>query len=273
MRILTLLACLLAVFNLVWADGPSTDYLGRIEAGDKAAAEKNWQEARDAYQTAIIIEPDNPQNILLMSNIGLIDHMMGNDSIALITLNEAAKKAPKSVTILMNRATVNEALGHTQDAFNDYGKVMMLDSTYVQARYNHGLIALRNRLFNDAKEDFDYLQLHNPNTYEANMGQAALHVALGEYDKAVPFYSSILEDTKEAEIYAARGYCNLMAGNLQEASEDIGTAIEMDPTDGELYLYRAALNKLRYQPIDAKKDALRAIELGIDPARAAEFVK
>ena len=46
----------------------------------------------------------------------------------------------------------------------------------------------------------------------------------------------------------------------------------MTPDDGELYLYRAALNKMRYRPDDAKADALKAIELGVDKKRAAQFL-
>lgn len=78
---------------------------------------------------------------------------------------------------------------------------------------------------------------------------------------------------KEPEYYGARAYCNLMTNHLQEASDDIAAALELTPDDGELYLYRAALNKMRFRPADATADAKKAIELGIDPRRALPLME
>ena len=64
-----------------------------------------------------------------------------------------------------------------------------------------------------------------------------------------------------------------MTGELQEAAADIASAMELAPLDGELYLYRAALNKMHFRPDDARKDAERAVQLGVDPTRAKEFLK
>lgn len=60
-----------------------------------------------------------------------------------------------------------------------------------------------------------------------------------------------------------------MSGSLAEAADDIARGLQIDPAYGELYLYRALLNRLRYRPADARADAQRAISLGI-PRRRAE---
>ena len=57
--------------------------------------------------------------------------------------------------------------------------------------------------------------------------------------------------------------CYLMTEQLAEASEDLARGIELDPTDGELYFYRAILNKMRYRPEDAHADALKAVQFGV----------
>ena len=64
-----------------------------------------------------------------------------------------------------------------------------------------------------------------------------------------------------------------MTDDLPEAASDIAEALSLAPDDGELYLYRAALNKMHYRPDDARREARMAIELGVDPARAAQFLK
>lgn len=63
--------------------------------------------------------------------------------------------------------------------------------------------------------------------------------------------------------------CHLALENLTEASEDIAAGLKLDPENGELYFCRAYLNRLRYRDADAKADAKKAEQLGIDPARTA----
>lgn len=259
-----------AVQVAAMADSP---YLDLVEKADKACAEERWGDASQALREAIDTEPDNPGNILLLSNLGMVRYNLGLDSLALETFNEALDIAPSSVAILSNRAKVLTAMGREQEAFNDYGRIMMLDSTYVTARFHHGLLALRHRMFDVAKEDFNYLTEHYPSTNEAVIGQATMHSSLGEYKEAIPLYSEILRTVKEPEYYGARAYCYLMTGDLQEAASDIASALELTPDDGELYLYRAALNKMHYRPDDARKDAEKAVQLGVDPRRAEEFLK
>ncbi len=268
-RILLSITIVLACAIMAWAETP---YMQLVDEADKACADGKWGDAASAIQKAIDMEPDNPGNILLMSNLGMIRYNLGLDSLAIETFNAALDRAPSSVIILSNRAKVYTSMGMEQEAFDDYSRIMMLDSTYVQARFNHGLIALRHRMFDVAKEDFEYLRDHFPATDEAVIAQATLHSTLGEYKEAIPFYSEILRTIKAPEYYGARAYCYLMTGDLQDAAEDIATAMELDPNDGELYLYRAALNKMHYRPKDARKDAEKAVSLGVDPRRAKQFI-
>ncbi|WP_303341576.1 lipopolysaccharide assembly protein LapB, partial [uncultured Duncaniella sp.] len=243
-----------------------------VDKADKACNDGKWSEAAKILQDAIKEEPDNPGNVLLLSNLGLVRYNLGLDSLAIDAFDQALDIAPSSVTIIANRAKVYAAMGLEQEAFNDYSRIMMLDSTYITARFHHGLIALRHRMFDVAKEDFEYLKTHYPASDEALIGEATMHSLVGEYNEAIPLYTEILRKIKEPEYFGARAYCYLMTDDLQAAAEDIAQALELDPNDGELYLYRAALNKMHYRPEDAKKDAERAIQLGVDPARAQEFM-
>lgn len=269
-RLLITLAMLLSTILGILAETP---YMEAVDEADKACDKGEWLKAVEAIDRAMAIEPDNPGNILLMSNLGMIQYNMGQDSLAVLTLDEAHHRAPKSVTILTNRARVLTAMGREDEALADYATILQLDSADVTARLNHGLLSLRHRKFNDAKADMDWLREHKPDTDEARVGCATMHCAVGEYAEAIPYYTALLDNHKEPEYYGARAYCYLITGELQEASDDIASALELAPDDGELYLYRAALNKMRFRPDDARRDAIRATELGIDPRRAAEFMK
>lgn len=250
-----------------------TPYMEAVDEADKACGKGQWLKALAALDRAMELEPDNPGNILLMSNIGMIQFNLGQGSLAVATLNEAHRRAPRSVTILSNRARVLTRLGSDAEAMADYEMIMSLDSLDTDARFNHALLSLRHRKFAAVKADAEWLVRHDPESVETRIVSAALHCSLGEYAEAIPLYNRILDTIKAPEYYGARAYCYLMTGQLQEASDDIARALEQAPDDGELYLYRAALNKMRFRPDDARRDARRAVELGVDKARAAEFMK
>ncbi|MCM1521354.1 MAG: hypothetical protein NC039_01720 [Muribaculaceae bacterium] len=250
-----------------------TPYMEAVGEADKACAKGEWLKALAALDRAMTLEPENPGNIMLLCNVGLIQFNLGQDSIALATLDEAHTLAPRSVTILTNRARVQAALGNDREAMKDYELIMQLDSVDTGSRFNHALLSLRHRKFAAARADTEWLNLHAPDSDETHIVSAAFLCSMGKYEEAIPLYTQILDTYKVPEYYGARAYCNLMTGRLQEASDDIAIALEMAPDDGELYLYRAALNKMRFRPEDAKADARRAVELGADPRRAAEFMK
>ncbi len=247
-------------------------YMQKVDEADKACNEGKWKEAAEALTAALKLEPGNPSNILLMSNLGIIRFNMGQDSLALAILTDAHVMAPASVTILSNRARVLSALGMEEEAYKDYDLILQLDSTVISPRFHHCLLALRAHKFKTAKADFEFMERNFPSETETNIAGASVLSGTGEFAVAIPYYNKVLEEHKDAEFYSGRGYCHMLCGNLQNASDDINAALSMTPDDGELYLYRAALNKMRYRPDDAKADALKAIELGVDKKRAAQFL-
>ncbi|MDE5808891.1 MAG: hypothetical protein K2H59_01255 [Muribaculaceae bacterium] len=83
----------------------------------------------------------------------------------------------------------------------------------------------------------------------------------------------MISKEKSSDYLASRALCHLMTGNLGEAAEDIADGLELAPDDGMLYLYRAMLNKQRYQTKQAKLDGQRAIELGVNPKTVESFLK
>lgn len=259
--------------SLAQNTGDDTPYMLKVEEADKACAQGKWSDAEHALKEALELEPDNPANVLLLSNLGMIQFNLGKDSLAIETLNEAHFIAPVSVTILSNRAKVLTALGEEDSAMHDYARIIELDSMYIPARFHHGLLALKHRDFNTAKIDFEFMERNFPKADETNIAMATFKSSIGEYAEALPYYNKILITIKEPEYYGARAYCNLMTGNLQEASDDIASALQLSPDDGELYLYRAALNKMRFRPADATADAKKAIELGVDPRRAVPLME
>lgn len=275
LHIFSLLLLLCASVGEAQTNEPAADerYLSLVEQADKACADGKWADAAMLLRQAMAEFPTNPGNLLLMNNLGMVQYNMGEDQQALITLTDAIVQAPASVTLLLNRAKILTANEKDTEALDDYNRVIKLDSTNTAARLNHGLISLRNKKFRDARTDFEYLDTHYPAAEDTQVGMATYLSTVGQYEKAIPYYTRLIEDFKLTDFHGARAYCNIMTERLSEAAEDLATAIALNPADGELYLYRAALNKMRFRPEDAKADALKAVELGISPARVKQFVK
>ncbi|WP_303273970.1 tetratricopeptide repeat protein [uncultured Duncaniella sp.] len=253
-------------------NGTESLYFKKIDEADKACAEGLWHEAENALVEALRAEPANPSNVLLISNLGIIRFNMGQDSLAIATLNDAHSMAPASVTILSNRAKVLAANGYDEEAYLDYSRIIELDSLEISARLPRCLYALRRHDFRTAKSDMEFMEQNFPGKIETEIAGAAVRSGTGDFAGAIPYYSRILLERKDPEYYSGRAYCYLLTGSHQEASDDINSALAITPADGELYLYRAALNKMRYRPADAEADARKAVELGVDKTRATQFL-
>ncbi|MBR2146669.1 MAG: hypothetical protein IJ925_04485 [Muribaculaceae bacterium] len=72
-------------------------------------------------------------------------------------------------------------------------------------------------------------------------------------------------DKGEAQCHAACQPCRLLLATkqLNEASLDIASALELDPDDPFIYVLRAKLNKLRYNRNDMERDIRLAVAHGL----------
>lgn len=268
MKRLTLL--LIIFFSIIsfFAQAQSALYLELIEKSDSAIVAGKWSDAEVLLQSAMRLEPGNPTNILLMSNMGIVRHNAGNDSLALDILNQAHRMAPVSVTVLSNRARVLQSMGRNAEAFCDYTRILELDSTVLEPRFMHGMMALNGGDIVTAERDFKVLERDVPNDELTLIGLASLYTAINRPLDAIVQYTKLLGKNRDVEYYRGRAACYLMTDQLEEASADIAEWHSLAPDDAEVFIYRAYLNKRRYRNADAEQDLKRAIELGIDPLRA-----
>lgn len=243
----------------------AVEYYSLMGEADKAIADGKWTEAESYLRQALRLDPANPSNVLLLSNLGMIQFYDGRDNEAIATLTDAHKIAPASVTVLMNRARVYTATGHAVLAEKDYSRVIALDSALTEPRFYRAMILLDSGNIDAAKADIDTLAAMDPSGRLTNVAQATILIANADYKNAIPHLSTAIKAHPDASYYSSRALCYLYENDPAAAADDIARGLEMDPTDGELYLYRALLNKMRYRPDDANADAEKAIRYGINP--------
>lgn len=240
---------------------------------DEAIAEERYDDAATRLIEAISICPDCPDNALLLSNLGMVYAYQGRDSLALETLDRALGIAPSMKTVMANRARVLLRMGRDRSAYEAFGRLIEADSLNTEARYFRGMMALYSGDAATAEADFEVLRDSLPLDIDTARALSALYSLTGRNAQAVPYFRQLVRDEPSPEYYAALAGCYLADGKLSEASEVIGEGMTKYPGDGELYYYRAWLNRDLFRPTDAKRDGKRAVELGISERKVRELLE
>lgn len=266
-RLLYLFAVAAATAPIAHAGDIEDETLNSWAQIEQFVAQGEWEAADSAIVSILGNRTDDATDAMLLSNLGMIRHYAGKDSLALATLNKAREAAPSSVTILSNRAKVLTAMGKPVEAIADYDTIEQLDSTFADTYLYRGLLYLYNGFFDEAQADLQKLETLRPDREETLIALASLYTITDDYENANSYYTRLLATAPCAEYYAGRAMCALQLDRLVDASEDIADGLQLDPDYSELYLCRAILNKKRYLTADARSDADRALALGANPTR------
>lgn len=254
-----------------WADTP---YLKLVDDADKAVAKGDYQLAINLLNEALKTEPDNSGNVMVLSNLGMLNYYMGSDSLAIGYLTMAHQMAPESVTILSNRAKVYTETNRLGAALRDLEKITRLDSTLYRPYLNMGVIYLTAGDSARAHVALDKMSklTDTSKSRECTAALAWLATVRGDNVDGLKQYSILIAQEPTADLYAARALCHVALDHFSEASEDIAAGIELDAECAELYVARACLNKRTYRNDDALNDAQKAINLGASRDRVKSLL-
>ncbi|MDE6497076.1 MAG: tetratricopeptide repeat protein [Muribaculaceae bacterium] len=233
-----------------------------IGQAEEAISEDRLDEAATRLIEAMSVEPDNPGNVLLLSNLGVVYWRDGRDSLALETFDRVLEQAPSMVTVRLNRGRLHLDMGHSREAYDDFNDVVEQDSLNAGARYYRGTMNLYGGHLADAEADFNVLRALHPKAIDTAVALSTLYSLSGRNSEAIPYFERLVEDDPAPEFYAGLAGCLLAIENYSRASEVIADGLKRYSHDPELYYYRAWLNRDRYRLDDAHADARRAIDLG-----------
>jgi len=240
-----------------------TPYFNYIDSAQTAIDEHRYVDAERYLLQAVVSDPDNPNNSLLVSNIATIERYNGNYAEAIKNYNLALDMTPNAVTVLLNRAAVYVEIDSLNLARADYLRVRELDDLNTEARYSLGMLELNDKNYKQAEDYFYEIRYINPNSGLFNEGMGLLCKAQGNYKRAAEYFTDLIKIKPDVTFLAHRADCYLAMKRLRDAEADIRTALEQAPTDGYLYLLRAKLNKLRFAHDDMERDIKLATENGV----------
>ena len=216
----------------------------------EAAERDSLELSEKLFEEALKLEPANPHNALLFSNLGTIQRRQRQYEQALESYNFALNIAPRAVPILLNRAAVYMELGRNNLAQGDYSLVLDLEKNNEEALLMRAYIYMQQREYKMAKADYERLLKVNPASYNGRLGLATLEQKEGKYEEALSVLNNMIATTGEtsqlsssqyAMLYVARAGVEKDLNHMDMALVDLEEAIRLDSSQPEIYLMRGEI--------------------------------
>ncbi|MDR1644318.1 MAG: tetratricopeptide repeat protein [Tannerellaceae bacterium] len=243
--------------------GKSYDY---VEKEDLLAAEMSLKEA-------LRLEPANPNNYALLTNLGTLQRRQGKKEEALVSYTAALSRQPNNAVILENRASLYLEMGETDKALNDYDLLLLDNPIHEEALYNRGLIYIQQKQFLLAEQDFDKMMETNDASLYGRMGHAILEKTRGNYDESERIYNYLIERLpREWQLYKGRADLYFLMGKNGRALNDVNKVFFESVPDAALYVLRGKIKLALYERGPAAADFRKALEMGYDPQVVDELL-
>lgn len=235
--------------------------------------EEDYVAAEETIKAALRKEPSNPNNTMLMVNLGTIQRNLGKQEEALISYDVAVEKYPDNAFIRHNRAALYCEMDRFDDAMKDYNIILLNNTEDLEALYRRGLIYLSNKDIFSAEEDFEKIVNISPQNLFGKMGVASIMKRRKEWKEAEELYSDLIyRYNSNADLYFNRAECYMELNNLGKANSDINKALELGLNHSSIYILKGKLRLAQYEKRYAKEDFQKAKELGADSAYIEELL-
>jgi tetratricopeptide (TPR) repeat protein len=263
---LTLLCLCMTAYAQTYEEliAKSYDYLER----------DNLPAAEASLREAMRLEPGNPNNFALLTNLGTIQRRQNKTQEAIVSYTAALSRQPKNTMILENRASLYLETGETEKALNDYNLLLLEDPDNEEALYSRGLIFIQQKNFLWAEQDFDkMLELNNASLY-GRMGHAVLEKTRGNYDESERIYNYLVDKLpREWQLYKGRADLYFLMGKNGRAMNDLNKLFFEATPDADLYVLRGKVKLALYERESAAADFRKALEMGYDSQVIDELLR
>lgn len=261
------------VWGAVGIPAFSQTYEELSERAVTATEQDSLAQAEKYIMEALKLDPANPHNALLFSNLGTIQRRQRQYDEALESYTMALNIAPRTVPILMNRAALYLELGKDELARMDYALALDLEADNQEALLMRAYIYKQKRDYKAARSDYERLLKLNPQSYNGRLGLAMLEQKEGKNEEALSVLNKMIADKADgatqitapqyAVLYVARAGVEKDMQHLDLALIDLEEAIELDPSQSEAYLMRGQIYLSQKKKELAKRDFEKAVTLGV----------
>jgi tetratricopeptide (TPR) repeat protein len=271
MRLFTILLLTIVYSNGLLTAQTYEEYVEKsyqyLDNGELLAAE-------ESLRSAMRLEPGNPNNYALLTNLGTIQRQQGKKEEAILSYTAALSRYPDNETILDNRASLYVEMAETDKAINDYTLLLLQNPINEDALYRRGILYLEKKDFIRAEQDFDKMLEVNEKTVYGRLGHAVLEKMRGNYDESERIYNYLIDKlSRDWRLYEGRADLYFMMGKNARAMTDINKVfLETEPS-AAMYVLRGKIKLSLYEREPARKDFLKAKEMGYDQKTIDELLR
>ncbi|HRZ39538.1 MAG TPA: tetratricopeptide repeat protein, partial [Candidatus Omnitrophota bacterium] len=177
------------------------------------------------------------------------------------------RKTSVLAEINFNRANGLGREGRLADAITVYTKAIDLDSKFVSAYNNRGIVYGRMGQLTEAMTDYTRAIEFDSKYAVAYSNRGNVYGALGQFTEAVSDETKAIQLNPKLTIaYFFRGMAYIELRRLAEASADFTKAIELDPKNSKAYYSRGTVHLALRRSSEAIEDFTKLIELGMEKA-------
>lgn len=270
MRIPALLIC----FVMLATGIQSQTYAEWVEKSYDYLEADKLSMAEECLQSALRLEPANPNNFALLTNLGTIQRQQGKWEEAITSYTAALGRQPENTGILDSRASLYVEVGDVENAINDYTNLLALEPTNQNALYNRGLLYLQEKVFLMAEADFDRMLELNEKSVHGRVGHALLEKMRGNYDYSERIYNYLISKLpRDWSLYEGRADLYFQMGKNARAIADINRVFSETEPSASLYVLRGKVKVAQHEREAAQKDFQKALEMGYDAETINELMK
>jgi tetratricopeptide (TPR) repeat protein len=205
-----------------------------------------------------------------LMRLGNACYALGQYERALAHYNRASELVPNSLEALVNRAVVNMELGRYQSCLQDLEQSLKLEENH-WAFFYRAMVQERLGESRRAQENYTRAIRLQPGFVEGYYRRGLLWAKAGDYDKAFQDQSRVLDlDTEHARAYTARGVVRAALGDSQWALNDLDKGCTLAPQSCRAFYNRGLVRHQLEMYSEALADFSRAIEL--DPQFSSAFM-
>lgn len=242
-----------------------TDYGFELMEQDSLAS------AEEVFRQAMKLEPANPHNAMLFSNIGIIQRHFNKYEDAIESFTYALNITPLSIPVLLNRGAVYMELGRTDRAYLDYCSILDQNKENVEALLMRAYIYIIRRDYKAARIDYNRSLQVEPFSYSGRLGLVSLNQKEKKFSDALEILNSmIIELPDDITLYLMRAGLAMDMEQYDLALLDLEEAMRINPKSPDVYLHRGELYLLQNKKVQAKQEFEKAMALGIPQSELRE---
>lgn len=256
---------------------PRTDtiqsYAGWVDASFDFLQSDSLQLAIHCLKQAMRLEPANPQNGMLFSNLGTLQREVGQLADAEMSLSCAVALLPESATPRLARAKLYAQMERYVDAIDDYTILLQSDPQNEEVLYERALCRLMQADTLGARRDLEFIDTFNPKSAKSRLGMAIVYKATRQYSLAIDLYNELIKaNPKSWSLLRDRAEVHYLSNRNGAALTDINASLELNPNDPMTYLLRAQIRMSKGDLEYARRDLNTAIEKGLEPEIASSLL-